>query len=152
MLTRRDLFYAAVAGVVSSALQSALMSGRHALGILRGFEPAAVLQKELAQSVGWLLPEGWGWGLSLLTGALIWSAIFSWAYEVIPGQTPLTKGFAVGLFAWLVTGCVIFPLMGLGVFAQAVGLGVQPAVLMLVMLMSYCLTLSLVYGYLRARS
>ncbi len=89
------------------------------------------------------------WALTFINGALIWSSIFSWAYDVIPGRTAVVKGAVVTVFAWLVVGLGIFPLIGLGAFAREAGAGARPAVLMLVMLTAYCMTLSFVYARLR---
>lgn len=127
------------------------MTGRHWLGILPGFEPYNDLQLTLARTIGTAMPQSLLWILTLINGALIWSAIFSWAYDLIPGRTAIAKGIVVAVFAWLVVGVLIFPLVGLGAFARNAGMGAWPAILMLAMLGAYCLTLSGVYGWLRAR-
>lgn len=125
------------------------MAGRKALGILPDFQPYADMQHLLSDLIGASVPSALQMLLPFVSGALIWSSIFAWAYPQIPGKSPLTKGFAVTLFAWLLTGFALFPVIGKGLFAINAGAGLWPALLMFVMLSAYCLTLSLVYGWLK---
>lgn len=148
-MTKKDFLHSAISGAAGTAAQWLLMGGRHWLGILPGFEPYDALQSFLIRTVGVALPPGMVWALTFINGALIWSSIFSWAYDVIPGRTAVVKGAVVTVFAWLVVGLGIFPLIGLGVFAREAEAGARPAVLMLVMLTAYCMTLSFVYARLR---
>lgn len=130
-------------------MQSALMAGRKALAILPDFQPYNDIQLLLFDWIGASIPSVLQRLLPFVSGALIWSSIFAWAYPHIPGTTPLAKGFSVALFAWLLTGFALFPLIGKGLFAIKAGAGAGPALLMLTMLSAYCLTLSLVYGWLK---
>lgn len=145
----RRLRDAVIAGICGSSMQSALMAGRKALGILPDFQPYNDIQLLLFNSIGASVPSVLQKLLPFVSGALIWSSIFAWAYPHIPGRTPVAKGFSVGLFAWLLTGFALFPAIGKGLFATNAGVGFGPALLMLTMLFAYCLTLSLVYGWLR---
>jgi hypothetical protein len=140
---------ALIAGLCGTVAQLALRSARKALGVLPDFQPYDDMQRQLFQDVGTSLPSALQPLLPLISGALIWSSIFAWAYRWIPGRTALLKGLAVSGFAWLLTGVVLFPAIGKGIFARDAGEGAWPALMMLVMLCSYCLTLSLVYGWLR---
>jgi len=144
--TMRD---AVIAGLCGTMAQLALRAARKALGVLPDFQPYDDMQRELLHGVGASLPAALQALLPLISGALIWSSIFAWAYRWIPGRTALLKGLAVSGFAWLLTGLVLFPAIGKGVFARNAGEGGWPALMMLVMLCAYCLTLSLVYGWLR---
>jgi hypothetical protein len=140
---------AVVAGLCGMAAQWGLRWARGALGILPSLQPYEDLQRQLAEALGASPPAALQAAMPLLSGALIWSSIFAWAYRWIPGRSALTKGFAVTGFAWLLTGFVLLPLVGKGVFASRVDAGAWPAVMMLAMLSAYCLTLSVVYGRLR---
>lgn len=140
---------AAVAGVCGMAAQSGLMAARRLLGILPSFQPYADLQLLLADVIGASLAGSLWWLLPMISGALVWSSIFAWAYDRLPGRTALGKGVLVTGFAWLLTGLVIMPALGHGLFAARAGAGAGPALMMLAMLATYCLTLSLVYGWLR---
>ncbi|MGB3867515.1 MAG: DUF6789 family protein, partial [Xanthobacteraceae bacterium] len=140
---------AAIAGVCGMAAQSGLMAARRLLGILPAFQPYADLQRLLAEAVGASLAGSLAWLLPMVSGALVWSSIFAWAYRRIPARTALGKGMLVTVFAWALTGLAIMPALGHGLFAERAGAGAGPALMMLAMLATYCLTLSLVYGRLR---
>lgn len=140
---------AVIAGVCGMAAQSGLMAARRALGILPGFQPYADLQHLLSEIVGPSLAHDLAWLLPMVSGALVWSSIFAWAYARIPARSALGKGMLVTAFAWALTGLAIMPALGHGLFAARAGAGAGPALMMLAMLATYCLTLSLVYGRLR---
>jgi hypothetical protein len=55
---------------------------------------------------------------------------------------------AFGLGGWLVMNPLAFPLVGLGWFATAIGLGFWPAAFSLAMLSTYSVAMGLVYGVL----
>lgn len=138
---------AVIAGLSGMAAQSILMAARHKLDIAPAFQPYDDLQRGLAVWVGATAAPSLSWLLPMVSGAVIWSSIFAWAYDAIPARSALGKGLLVTVFAWFVTGLVILPALGHGAFG--VHDGAWPTVLMLVMLAAYCLTLSLVYGWLR---
>jgi hypothetical protein len=140
---------AILAGLCGMAAQSVLMGGRHWLGILPAFQPYDDLQRLLAEAVGDSLAPTLSWLLPMASGAVVWSSIFAWAYDVIPARTATGKGLVVTILAWLMTGLVILPALGHGVFAIRAGASGWPALMMLGMLAAYCLTLSLVYGWLK---
>lgn len=143
---------AAVAGICGMLAQSGLMAARRALGILPSFQPYADLQRLLTAAVGETLAGNLSWLLPMVSGAVVWSSIFAWTYDRIPGRGAAGKGAFVTMAAWLLTGLVIMPALGHGIFAGRVGAGVGPALMMLAMLATYCLTLSLVYGRLKRGS
>ncbi len=140
---------AVIAGLCGMMAQSLLMAVRRWFGILPAFQPYLDLQNLLAKWVGAEWAQSLSWLLPMVSGALVWSSIFAWAYDRIPAATVLGKGLLVTAFAWLLTGLVFLPAIGHGVFAARAGAGAWPALLMLVMLAAYCLTLSLVYAWLR---
>lgn len=143
---------AAIAGICGMVAQSGLMAARRLLGILPAFQPYTDLQRLLTDLVGASLAGDLWWLLPMVSGALVWSSIFAWAYDWIPGRAALGKGLLVTAFAWCLTGVVIMPMLGHGLFAARAGAGIGPALMMLTMLATYCLTLSLVYGRLRQGS
>lgn len=145
----RQLRNAVIAGLCGMAAQSILMAGRRALAILPAFQPYDDLQRLLAETVGAAWAPALSWLLPMVSGAVIWSSIFAWAYDLVPARSPIGKGLVVTTLAWLATGLVILPALGHGIFAVRVGAGGWPALMMLVMLAAYCLTLSLVYGRLK---
>jgi hypothetical protein len=50
-----------------------------------------------------------------------------------------------GLLGWVLMDLIFFPLIGLGPFAMAVGLGIKPALLSLAMVLTYSIVLGSVY-------
>jgi len=50
-----------------------------------------------------------------------------------------------GVWCWVVMGLVFFPLLGLGLFATGIGLGVWPALFSLAMLLTYSVVMGVVY-------
>lgn len=144
---------AMIAGSCGSAAQSGLVAVRRAFGILPSFQPYDDLQRLLAEFVGPAWAPVLSWLLPMVSAAVIWSSIFAWTYDRIPATGALRKGVVVTGFAWVVTGFILLPLLGHGLFAIGAGAGGWPALLMLAMLAAYCLTLSLVYAELkRSRS
>jgi hypothetical protein len=83
--------------------------------------------------------------LSFVNGALIWGLIFGQAYRFLPGRRPWQKGVFFGVCAWAVMGLLFFPLVDRGFFAINYGLGIAPTLLMLIMMLSYSVTMSLIY-------
>lgn len=140
---------AMIAGVCGSVAQSSLMATRHAFGILPSFQPYDNLQRHLAGFVGHAWAPALSWLLPVVSGAVIWSSIFAWAYDKIPATGAFGKGALVTVFAWFFTGLVLLPMLGYGLFATRAGAGGWPALLMLAMLAAYCLTLSMVYAGLK---
>lgn len=140
---------AVIAGAAGMAAQSALMAARRLAGFLPAFQPYDDVQRLLAGMAGAAWAPALSWLLPMVSGAVVWSSIFALAYDRIPAATALSKGLLVTVFAWLATGLVILPALGHGLFASHAGAGLAPALMMLAMLAAYCLTLSLVYGWLR---
>ena len=71
--------------------------------------------------------------------------LFGRLNRLLPGRTGATKGLMFGLIGWMMMGLVFFPVIGLGPFAVGVGLGIAPAMLSLVMVLTYSIVLGTVY-------
>lgn len=71
--------------------------------------------------------------------------VFGQIYRFLPSQSAWQKGVFFAVSVWIVMALVFYPIVGRGVFAVGLGLGLAPAVLMLVMLLVYSVTMSLVY-------
>lgn len=140
------LWKAAAAGACGSLTHLSLMYFKTTAGLLPAFDPYAALQAKLAllagRDVPWLLP----WALSFVSGALPLGFLFGRFYSHLPGDSGIAKGFVFGLIGWLIMGLLFFPLLGLGFFGAAVGLGAWPALFSLVMLLTYSLVLGAVYA------
>jgi len=140
------LWKAAAAGACGSLTHLSLMYFKTGTGLLSAFDPYAALQAKLGllagKDVHWLLP----WALSFVSGAIPLGFLFGRLYAQLPGGSGIAKGFVFGLIGWAVMGSLFFPLVGLGFFAAAAGLGAWPALFSLVMLLTYSLVLGAVYA------
>jgi hypothetical protein len=90
--------------------------------------------------------------ISYLNGMTIVGLLFGSSYRLLPGKYGITKGVLVGILVWLIMGLLFFPLLGLGAFAWGVGLGVQPALFSLAMVLTYSTVMGVVYAALNAKS
>ena len=121
------------------------------IGLLPSFQPYESLQAVLSQAVGGEVPPVLPWALSFLNGSTLLSFAFDRLYARLPGRSGAAKGLAFGVAGWLAMGLVFFPLIGLGPFATGLGLGIEPALFSLAMILAYSLVLGAVYGALDGR-
>jgi hypothetical protein len=120
------------------------------LGLLPTFQPYQSLQFALARVLDSNVHPIVPWALSFLNGSAIVSVIFGRVYHWLPGKSGATKGLTFGVLGWIVMGLVFFPLIGLGPFAAAIGLGLSPALFSLAMFLAYSVVLGIVYGALKS--
>ena len=145
MLDWHWMWKAAVAGLCGSAVHSLLMYLKFRLGVLPAFQPYESLQLALGRLTGGSVHPVVPWMLSLLNGSTITGFSFGRLYRQIPGGTGAIKGLIFGVCCWAVMGLVFFPLLGLGLFATGIGLGVWPALFSLAMLLTYSVVMGVVY-------
>jgi hypothetical protein len=148
----RKIRNSVIAGFCGTIVHSVLMLVHSKIGPLPEFQPNEDIQRALSWMVGTEVHPGVAWLLSFVNGALIWGFVFGQAYRFLPGRHPWQKGVFFGVCAWAVMGLVFFPLVDRGIFAVRFGLGMAPAILMLVMMLSYSVTMSLVYHLLNELS
>ena len=144
--TRRSV----LAGLCGTAAHSLLMFMKNQTGVLPEFQPYDDLQRALSSIAGTSVHPTVTWLLTFVNGALILGTLFGQIYPVLPGRQPWQKGLFFGLCAWAAMGFVFFPLLGRGIFAAKLGLGIAPAVFMLAMMLSYSVTMSLIYRALKS--
>ena len=137
---------ALVAGLCGSIAHALLMYLKSQAGLLPSFQPYDSFQTTLSHITGSAIHPIVPWLLSFLNGSTIIGLAFGHAYRSLPGSNGVIKGLVFGVFGWAIMGLVFFPLIGLGVFAIHVGLGISPALFSLVMLLVYSITLGLVYS------
>jgi hypothetical protein len=137
-----------IAGFCGTAVHSLLMLVHNKTGPLPEFQPNADIQRSLGKLVGAEIHPSIAWLLLFVNFAVIWSFVFGQTCRFLPGKGPLQKGVFFGVCAWAVMGFVFFPLVGRGIFAIGLGAGIEPAILMLVSLLTYSVTMSLVYHFL----
>ena len=147
-MTGRKIRNALIAGFCGTVVHSLLMLIHSRAGPLPGFQPNEDIQQAASWIIGTEVHPAVAWLLSFVNGAIIWGFVFGQAYPFLPGSRPLLKGVSFGLISWLAMGIGFFPLIDRGLFAIKLGLGIAPALLMLVALLSYSITMSFIYDLL----
>lgn len=141
---------AAIAGLCGSITHSLLMFAKARLGILDAFQPYQSLQLTLASWTGDDVYPAVPWVLSFFNGSTLAGFAFARLYGRLPGDSGAAKGFAAGVAGWLAMNLFFFPLLGMGLFAMQLGLGVWPALFSLAMMMTYTVVLGIVYSLINA--
>ena len=135
-----------LAGLAGTLAQMTLSFVKVRLGILPEFQPYESLQRALRDATGAAMSPWLAWALTFVNGALIWGFIFARIYTRLPGRTWLPKGLFFALCAWVGSGLLLLPFMGLGPFALGAGLGVGPALFMAAGLTIYSCVMSFAYS------
>jgi hypothetical protein len=89
------------------------------------------------------------WALSFLNGSVLLGFLFGRAYRLLPGESGAAKGFVIGVLGWMLMGLAFFPMLGRGLFGVQAGLGFQPAVFSLMMVLSYSVIMGVIYSTLK---
>ena len=141
----RHVLSSLLAGFVASMIHITLMEIKHRSGVLPTFEPRLYFQALLLPLTGPLDQASLLHYLPDINGGMLLGFAFGRLFTHLPGATFVVKGLAFAVGAWLLLGLVVFPLGGQGLFASATGLGIFPAMLMLVMVAIYSVILSFIY-------
>jgi hypothetical protein len=136
------------AGFCGNLVHSGLMALKSWAHWLPGFDPYKDLQASLAVMVGTSVPAVVPWLLSYFNGAIVLGLIYKLIYRSIPGSNGAIKGAIYGVFGWISIGLFFLPLHGKGLFGIGAGLGLAPALFMLLMVFTYSITLGLAYAVL----
>jgi hypothetical protein len=145
-MTGHWIWKVVVAGFCGSAAHTLLMYLKWRTGLLPAFQPYDNLQAALGHMTGAKVHPAIPWALSFLNGSTVFGFCFGRFYAWLPGESGAAKGVAFGVLGWAVMGLVFFPLLGLGLFALDLGLGIWPALFSLAMLLTYSVILGIVYA------
>ena len=137
---------AIAAGVCGAAAHTLLMLVKSWSGLLPSFQPYESLQNTFSNFFGTDIHPIVPWMLSFVSGATIVGFLFGRIYTLLPGKTAAIKGLIFGLLGWMVMGLLFFPIIGIGLFAIKVGLGIAPALFSLAMLLTYSIVMALAYA------
>ena len=143
---KKRIWRSIAAGLCGTAAHSLLMLLKSWTGLLPSFQPYESLQHTLNHLVGSEVHPFVPWVLSFLNGATIIGFVFDRLYRRLPGTYGATKGLVFGLIGWAMMGFLFFPLLGLGLFASQIGLGIAPALFSLAMLLTYSVVMGMVYA------
>jgi hypothetical protein len=141
---------AIAAGLCGAAAHTLLMLLKSWSGLLPSFQPYQSLQNTISHFIGTDIHPIVPWMLSFVSGATIIGFLFGLTYKLLPGKTAAIKGLIFGLLGWMVMGLLFFPVIGLGLFAVKVGLGIAPALFSLAMLLTYSIVMALMYAVLNS--
>ena len=139
------------AGACGSVAHSGLMLMKSSVGFLPAFHPYEDLQRMLSELVGAAVPHFVPWALSFLNGSLVLGLLFGRLYQMLPGHSGAAKGIVFGAVGWIVMGVLLFPMLGQGLFATQLGLGLRPALFSLLMLLTYSIIMGMAYSALTIR-
>lgn len=151
MIIKAWIWKSVVAGSSGTIVHFLFMYIKARTGVLPSFQPYHSFQIALSHWVGANVPAIVPWALSFLNGVAILGFLFGRINRWLPGRGA-TKGPTFGLIGWVMMGLIFFPLIGLGPFAMRVGLGIEPALFSLAMLLTYSVVLSTVYAALSSWS
>ena len=138
------------AGLIGSFAHSSLMFLKSQMGWLPSFQPYQDLQQALSQLTGGSVNPLIPWALSFLNSSVVLGFLFGRVYRLLPGESGAAKGVVFGVLGWVAMGLVFFPMLGRGLFATGAGLGFQPAVFSLLMLLAYSVIMGVIYSALNA--
>jgi hypothetical protein len=136
----------AIAGLCGSVTHTLLMLVKTKLGILEAFQPYQSLQIALSYWTGEYVHPLLPWLISYVNGSTAAGFSFANFYRHLPGASGPIKGFIAGVLGWLMMDLIFFPLLGLGLFATHLGLGLWPALFSLGMMLAYSVVMGTVYG------
>ncbi len=140
-----------IAGLAGTIVHASFMHLKSRIGLLPSFQPYQSFQAALSHWVGADVSPLVPWALSFLNGMTILGFLFARIHRVLPGRNGAAKGVTFGIIGWFFMGLIFFPLIDLGPFAVRVGFGIRPALLSLVMLLTYSTVLGVVYAALAPR-
>jgi hypothetical protein len=146
-----NIWKVAVAGFCGSMTHTLLMLLKSKLGILEAFQPYQSLQIALSYWTGEYVHPLLPWLISYVNGSTVAGVAFANFYRHLPGTSGVVKGLIGGVLGWLVMDIIFFPLLGLGLFATKLGLGVWPALFSLAMMLAYSVVMGAVYGIVYSR-
>jgi hypothetical protein len=145
MILKSWMWKPVIAGSCGTAVHFLFMYFKSRSGLLPSFQPYQSFQLALSQWLGANIPAIVPWALSFVNGMTILGFLFGRINRLLPGRNGAIKGLTFGLLGWVLMDLIFFPLIGLGPFAMAVGLGIKPAVLSLAMVLTYSIVLGSVY-------
>lgn len=137
-----------ISGICGSVASTALMYFKARAGILPSFQPYETFQMAAGNLIGREVHPNVLWLASLFNGSTAVGLVFGFLYRYLPGRGGASKGMVFGLCGWLTMNLLAFPLVGLGWFATAIGLGLWPAAFSLAMLSTYSVVMGYIYGVL----
>jgi hypothetical protein len=105
-----------LAGFIATAVLSVMMVIKSMMGVMPQLDVAAMIGMMMG------VPVAVGWIIHFMIGTIAWGGGFALLYDMIPGGSPIGKGIAFGVVAWLGMMVMIMPMAGAGFFGMNMGL------------------------------
>ena len=127
-----------VAGFAATLVLSMIMVAKGMMGLMPELNVIAMLGSMMnaAPIVGWVI--------HFMIGMIAWGIGFAIVFNVLPGNSNLSKGINFGLAAWVLMMLVVMPMAGAGVFGLKLGMMTPAMTLMLHVI--YGAVLGFVFG------
>ena len=127
-----------VAGFAATLVLSMIMVAKGMMGLMPELNVIAMLSSMMntAPAIGWVI--------HFMIGMLAWGIGFAMFFNVLPGNSNLTKGISFGIAAWVLMMVMIMPMAGAGLFGLNMGMMAPAMTLMLHAI--YGAVLGLVFG------
>lgn len=113
-----------LAGLVATAVLSAIMIMKQAMGLMPQLSPIAMISGMLHA------PVAVGWVMHLMIGIILWGVLYAILSPLLPGR-PWQRGAEFATGAWLVMMIMLMPMAGAGAFGLKIGMMAPIATLML---------------------
>lgn len=120
-----------VAGFVATVVLSILMVLKSLMGMLPQMNVIRLLAGMAHAHLGLPPSPGIGWIGHFFIGTVLWGIGFALLYKVLPGKSPLAKGLAFSVLAWILMMLVPLPMAGAGLLGLKLGPMVPVATLVL---------------------
>jgi hypothetical protein len=134
------------AGLCGSVAHTVLMTIKTWALVLPSFQPYNDIQIMLAKLVGASVHPLVPWAISYLSGSIVLGYLFGQAYRWLPGGSGAAKGAIFGFAMWIAMGLIFFPALGKELFAAQAGLGLEPTLFTLLMVLTFSVTLGIAYS------
>ncbi|NCC22402.1 MAG: hypothetical protein EOM26_08060 [Alphaproteobacteria bacterium] len=134
------------AGFIATLALSVVMIAKQMTGIMPELSIIRLLSDLLNDLAALPAHPASGWGAHFAIGTLVWGGIFGTFNRAIYGQREITKGMALGVFAWVAMMFAVMPLAGAGLFGY--GIDLMTPVVTLVLHLFYGAVLGSSYAWL----
>jgi hypothetical protein len=145
-MLQHKLAKAIISGVAGSVTQGMLMLIKSRFNILPEFQPYFEIQQLFSKLTIGIPTHYLVLFANFINGAFVLSYLFGRMYNWLPSKHGLIKGLIFGVFGWLLLNLVLFPMVGYGIFASKLNLGLLPSMFSLLMVQTYSLALAFTYA------
>ncbi len=111
-----------IAGFAATVVLTLLMMLKKMMGVMPELDPVRMLAEMASQKTGMELNLMVGWLMHFVIGSIAWGSALVLLNDILPGNTQVMKGIAVGIAAWLLMMIGPLPMSGSGLFGLKIGI------------------------------